>query len=119
MPLATTSCAISAWPNKGDSKGLIPTWNGIAPKGNGGLYCHVANFQPISGASPSPDSPMRPEQALTQGTNPQASPRLGVLLWQAHLALRCGARPYIRARAPLRKAPTPQGILSPCGPPTY
>jgi hypothetical protein len=67
----------------GASERLIPNGNGIAPKGNGGLQCRPANLQRISSASPSPDVPNAPGAALTQGTNPQANPRLGVLLWQA------------------------------------
>jgi hypothetical protein len=40
-------------------------------------------------------NPISKGSALT-GTNSQAYPRLGVLLWQAHPALRCRAWPYIR-----------------------
>jgi hypothetical protein len=42
--------------------GRIPRCNAVAPKGNGGLQCRAANLQRISGASPSPDTPMRPER---------------------------------------------------------
>jgi hypothetical protein len=50
-----------------------------------------------------------PGVALTQGTNPQANPRLGVLLWQAHPALR-GAAVHPGSR-PAPQSPDTSGIL--------
>src|ERR1700675_4119940 len=51
IELATTSCGISAWPNKGTSERLIPTCNGIAPKGNSSTQCCAANFNTAAGQS--------------------------------------------------------------------
>ena len=59
----------------------IPTSNGIAPKGNGSLQCCLANLQRWLRRVPVPRHPDTPGVALTQGTNPQAAPRLGVLLY--------------------------------------
>jgi hypothetical protein len=76
-------------------------------KGQCGLQCRAANLQRISGTSPSPDTA---RSGLNSRHEPPSVPPPGGFALGKRIR-RCGARPYIRARAPLRKAPTPQGIL--------
>ena len=71
----------------------IPTCNGIAPKGNGSLQCCLANLERWLRRVPVPRHPDTPGVALTQGTNPQAAPRLGVLLWGLSVPMRTSSLP--------------------------
>jgi hypothetical protein len=57
--------------------GRIPTCNGIAPKGNGGLPSRAANLQCISDASPSPRRPQRARSGLNSRHEPPSLPPPG------------------------------------------